>query len=78
MTWVAVPSPRPSTSIRRGSPPVDQEYRVGARISVGDVGRTWLAGAIAIGIVLIEIALAATGPLLPPVPELSVAPVTAV
>ncbi|MBA3877650.1 MAG: hypothetical protein C0498_12125 [Anaerolinea sp.] len=53
----------------------DHGYRVGARISVGDVGRTRLAGAIAIGIVLIGIAFAAVGSLLPQVPELPVAPV---
>ena len=53
----------------------DEGYRVGARISAGDAGRTRLAGAVAIGIVLAGIAFAAIGPLLPSVPELPIAPV---
>lgn len=52
----------------------DQGYRVGARIAVGDAGRTRLAGVIAAGIVLAGIAFAAIGPLLPAIPELPVAP----
>lgn len=50
-------------------------YRVGARISAGDTGRTRLAGAIAVGIVLAGIAFAAIGPTLPQLPALPVAPV---
>ncbi|HEX5148231.1 MAG TPA: hypothetical protein VFW02_04045, partial [Candidatus Limnocylindrales bacterium] len=53
----------------------DQGYRVGARISVGDAGRTRLAGAVALGIILTGIALAAIGPLLPQLPEIPIAPV---
>ncbi len=48
----------------------DVGYRVGARISAGGAGRTRLAGAVAIGIVLAGIALAAIGRLLPAIPEL--------
>lgn len=52
----------------------DQGYRVGARISAGDTVRARLAGAVAVGIILTGIAFAAIGSLLPPTPELPVAP----
>lgn len=53
----------------------DQGYRVGARISVGDAGRTRLAGAVAVGIILTGMALAAIGPLIPSLPEVPIGPV---
>ena len=53
----------------------DRGYRVGARISVGDAGRTRLAGGVALGIILTGIALAAIGPLLPQLPTIPIAPV---
>src|SRR5512134_3292769 len=53
----------------------DQGYRVGARISVGDTGRTRLAGGVALGIILAGLGLAAIGPLIPQLPEIPIAPV---
>ena len=52
----------------------DQGYRVGARISAGDAGRTKLAGGIAAGIVVVGLVFAAVSPMLPDVPTLPVAP----
>ena len=53
----------------------DQGYKVGARISVGDAGRTRMAGSIAIGIILTGLVLSAIGPLIPSLPEIPIAPV---
>jgi hypothetical protein len=52
----------------------DQGYRVGARISAGDGGRTKLAGGIAAGIVVAGLVFASIAPLLPDIPDLPVAP----
>jgi hypothetical protein len=53
----------------------DQGYKVGARISVGDAGRTRMAGSIAVGVILTGFVLAAIGPLVPSLPEIPIAPV---
>lgn len=70
---------RPEPEVIDAEPPrepirPDRGYRVGARITAGDAGRPRLAGALAIGFVLAGIAFAAIGPLLPPLPEIPVAP----
>ena len=53
----------------------DRGYRVGARIGPAEAGRARLAGSIAVGIVLVGVAFAAVGPLLPVAPEPVIAPV---
>jgi len=52
----------------------DQGYRVGARISAGNAGRTRLAGTVAIAIVLAGLVFATLGPLGPALPEPPSAP----